>query len=260
VEEVFRLIEHVDIFLLVFARILGIFLSVPIFSNTNIPSYIKIGFSLIVALILFPVIQIPSDIVVQSIYALIFSTIQEVLLGIAIGFVCYLFFSSLYLAGHLIDMEMGFSIVNVMNPQDDTEIPLIANLFYILASLIFLAINAHHVLIQALKYSFEKIPLGFFHIHSGMFEQMIQIMTFTFVIGFKMAAPVVIALFMADILLGILARTMPQMNVFIVGLPLKILLGLIVLLLIFSLYIPVFENLFDRMFEALHQFLNLILR
>ncbi len=259
-EEVFRLIEHVDIFLLVFARILGIFLSVPIFNNTNIPSYIKIGFSLIVALILFPVIQIPSDLVYQSIYALIFSTIQEVLFGIAIGFICYLFFSSLYLAGHLIDMEMGFSIINVMNPQDDTEIPLIANLFYILASLIFLAINAHHVLIQALKYSFEKIPLGFFHINPLMLDQLIQIITFTFIIGFKMAAPVVITLFMANILLGILARTMPQMNVFIVGLPLKILLGLIILLLIFPLYIPIFENLFDRMFEALNQFLNIILR
>ena len=93
-----------------------------------------------------------------------------------------------------------------------------------------------------------------------MLDQLIQIITFTFIIGFKMAAPVVITLFMANILLGILARTMPQMNVFIVGLPLKILLGLIILLLIFPLYIPIFENLFDRMFEALNQFLNIILR
>ncbi len=253
------LFEHIDIFLLVFARIIGIFLSVPIFSNTNVSSYIKIGFSLILSMILFPNIKMPEQLVYQNIYILLFSSIKELLLGIAIGFICYLYFSSLYLAGHLIDMEMGFSIVNVISPQDDTEIPLVANLLYILASLVFLSINGHHILIYALKYSFDKIPLGLFNINDLMLNQIIEIITFTFVIALKMAAPVLIALFIANVLLGILARTMPQMNVFMVGLPLKIMLGLIVLLLIFPLYIPFFEYLFDRMFEALNRFFHIIL-
>ncbi|QZY56765.1 flagellar biosynthetic protein FliR [Crassaminicella profunda] len=257
---VLELLEHIDVFLLVFSRIIGIFVSAPVFNHKNVPIYLKIGFSFIVTLILFPVIKVPINLVNDQFYLLMGSSIKELLTGIMIGFICYLFYSSIYLAGRIIDMQIGFAMVSVINPQDDTQVPLMGSLFYIMAVLVFLSTNGHHTLIYALKYSFDSIPLGGLTINAFMIDKLIGILINTFIIAFKMGAPVLVAILVSNMLLGILARTMPQMNVFVVGMPLKIIVGLIIIVLMIPLYVGVFENIFEHMFENLYEFLNLVLK
>lgn len=252
-----KLLDHLGIFLLIFARIVGMFVTAPILNLNHIPAYIKLGFSLFLTFILFPMMDIPAGLQVDSFYALVAFAAKEFLTGMIIGFICYLFFSIVYLAGHMIDMEIGFSIANVINPMDENEeIALTANLFFIMAVLIFLSIDGHHLLIQAMKQSFDMVPMGKFSVNVWMVDQLIGICITIFVIAFKFSAPIVVSIFLTNVLLGILARTMPQMNVFVVGMPLKILLGLLVLFIIMPLYVGFFEYVFDRMFENLKDFLN----
>ncbi|WP_207642571.1 flagellar biosynthetic protein FliR [Inediibacterium massiliense] len=252
--------DQIDIVLLVFARVIGIFVVAPVFSHNNIPPHIKIGFSLIISLVIFPFVKVPQDFIIGSFYSLLFISFKELVTGLMIGFICYLFFSSIYLVGSIIDMQIGFSMAEVMNPQDDTQVPLMGNLFYIMAILIFLSINGHHTLIYALKYSFTSVPLNSLVIHESMIEKIIEIMRSTFVIAFKMSAPILVTIFISNVVLGVLARTMPQMNVFIVGMPMKIFIGLIMILLMLPLYVGFFENIFAHMFESLYSFLNLVIR
>ncbi len=245
-------------FLLILARIVGVFLSAPVFSHNNIPIYIKLGLCLFLAFIIFPFVKIPINFIEDNIYYFLLINIKELITGILLGFICYLFFSSIYLAGHMVDMDLGFSIANVIDPHNDTEIPLSANLFYMIAVLVFLAINGHHKLLYALKYSFDVIPLGAWHMNHLMLDQLIQILTDVFMIAFKMSAPVVVTIFLSNIFLGILARTMPQMNVFVVGMPLKMLIGFTVLFLIIPLYTGFYEYIFDTMFKNLQYFIKII--
>ncbi|AOT68265.1 flagellar biosynthetic protein FliR [Geosporobacter ferrireducens] len=254
------LLDYLGVFLLVFARILGIFVTAPIFNYNNIPLYGKMGFSLFLAVILVPMVNIPEALELSHFYIMLFISAKELMTGMMIGFICYLFLSSVYLAGHIIDMEIGFSIASVINPQDDTEIPIMANVLYFMATLMLLITNGHHTLIRGLVQSFNMIPLNGLNMNIFMIDKIISILITTFIISFKIAAPILAAIFITNVLLGILARTMPQMNVFVVGMPLKISVGLIVMVMIIPLYAGFFEYVFDSMFENLKDFLSLINR
>lgn len=253
VDIIYQLYNNLGVFFGIFARVIGFFVTVPIFSTNNIPTYVKIGLSLIISLIIFPVLTMP--VVSEEFLELFLLVAKELLTGIMLGFICYLFFSIVYLVGHIIDMEMGFAMANVINPEDETEIPLMANMFYMLAALIFLMINGHHFLLRGLVNSFEILPLGNLNFNYLMIDHLIYIITSVFVIAFKMAGPVLVAVFLSNILLGILARTMPQMNVFVVGIPLKILVGFIIMAIVIPLYGGVFEYIYDKMFESLNEFI-----
>lgn len=255
------LLDQMGILILIFARIVGMLLTAPIFSQNNIPTNVKLGFSLILAFILLPIMKVPANLQLDNFFELMLLGSKELLLGMMIGFICYLFFSVVYIAGHMIDMEVGFSMASVLNPMDENdEITLNANLIFTMAVLVFLSVNGHHTLIQALKQSFDIVPLGKLNINGMMIEKLISIFISIFIIAFKFSAPIVVAIFLTNVLLGILARTMPQMNVFVVGAPIKILLGIIVLFVVFPLYIGFFEYIFDTMFEHLWDFLHAIVK
>jgi len=151
---------------------------------------------------------------------------------------------------------IGFSMVSIINPEDETETPITANLFYILAILIFFIANFHHKLIISIAYSLEKIPIGSNFLKLISPELVIEILQTSFVFGFKMAAPILVTILISDLLLGILSRAMPQMNVFIVGMPLKILIGLLALFIVFPSFIKLINNIFTRMFDYINIFLS----
>ncbi len=260
VDIIYQLFSNIGGFLGIFSRVTGFLVTIPIFSTNNIPSYIKIGLSLLVSLIVFPTIEVAVPIAQTEFFQLMILIVKEILTGLILGFICYLFFSIVYLVGHIIDMELGFAMANVISPENETEIPLTANLLYMLASLIFLSINGHHSFFRGLISSFRLIPLGSLNINYLMIDKLISIVMNTFVIAFKMGGPVLVAIFLTNILLGILARTMPQMNVFVVGMPLKILVGFIIMAITIPLYGGVFEYVYDSMFEGLSEFITTIIR
>lgn len=246
------ILNKYEIFFLVFARITGIFLIAPLFSAQNIPKVLKIGLSFVITIILTPILDIQKVDLSQSNY--IICLIKEVITGIVLGYICYGFFSSFYVLGQIVDMEIGFGMVNVIDPQNKIQVPIMGNFYYIFAFLLFLIIDGHHMLIKGLIDSYKYIPIGKTVINDGNIENLINILGKTFSIGFKMSCPVVAAMLLSDILLGILSRTMPQMNVFVVGMPFKIIIGLLIIGVTVPLFIKFSKGIFNDMFKELYDF------
>lgn len=246
------------IFILIAVRITGIFVAAPVFARNNLPAIMKIGLSVTISFILLPLMQ-DTNIVADSFISLIIYSITEFLIGILIGFIAFVYFTSIYLAGTIIDTQIGFGMVNVFDPQTNSQIPVMGNFYNNVVSLLFIVVNGHHLLVRALVDSYKILPIGFsINIDIEAVNLMTRVFVDVFILAAKFSAPVLIAIFLANALLGILARTMPQMNVFIVGLPLKILVGIVTVIISLQYLLPFAERLFDRMFVMIYEMLQIL--
>lgn len=236
-------------FILILVRVTSLFMVSPIFGKRNLPSIFKIGFSCMIAVILVNIVNIPASVNLNSMYDFTLVVLKEFIVGVILGYISFLIFTSIYLAGQLIDTQIGFGIVSVIDPLTNIQVPLTANFYYALAMVIFFTINGHHMLIEALAKSFDIIPIGTAVLSNTIIPQMVKILEYMFIIGFKISVPIIAAILLTDVVLGILARTMPQMNVFMVGLPLKIIVGLIVIMIT----IPAFLGILGFMVDSINE-------
>jgi flagellar biosynthetic protein FliR len=177
---------------------------------------------------------------------------KEFLVGVIIGFVSFLVFSALYIAGQIIDMQIGFGMVNVLDPTMNSQVPLMGNFIFILTTLFFLLADGHHVLISALYKSYSVLPINGFDFTEAMVNNITTVFSEIFVIGFKISVPVIAAALMTEVALGILSKTVPQMNVFVVGIPLKIGVGLLTLYIMLPVFIQIMSVTFDKMYGYIY--------
>ncbi|MGF7185986.1 flagellar biosynthetic protein FliR [Desulfitispora alkaliphila] len=242
-------------FMFIWARIGGMFLIAPVFSGRNIPVLVKVGLSGMIAFVsmfAIPALPVPDHI---ALYA--FGIAGEMLIGFIIGFFIQVFFSAIQLAGQLIDMQMGFYIVNVIDPEHGIQVPLIGHFKNLLALVIFLTIDGHHLLLQAVVNSYKFIPLAGLRIDESFVLVIIDLMRGMFITSLQIGAPIVGALFISSLALGIVARTVPQMNVFVVGMPAKIGAGFLMLIISLPLYVYFMSNLFGNAFSRLDGFIKM---
>jgi len=252
------LISGTAAFALILVRMTGLFIISPVFGRSNVPVYLKIGFSVIMSLILINTVQDYDLSYISNIYQLALTVLKEFITGLMIGFVSYIFFSVIYLGGQLIDVQIGFSMVNVLDPTSNTQISITSNFYYIISMIIFLGIRGHHVLIKAVFDSYEFVPLGGAVFDDRIVEDFIRIFGEVLVTGVKVAAPVTAAVLLTDVALGILSKTIPQMNIFIVGMPLKIIMGIVIIMLSLPLFFMLLEMLFNGMNEEITNFIKTI--
>lgn len=254
------LLQSFPVFLLIFCRITAFFVVVPVFSSQSVPTTFKIGLSFFVSMVIFSSggmnVTVPQDL------NLILLIVRETLIGLLLGFIAYLMFMTIQTAGSFIDIQIGFGIANVIDPMTGASAPIIGNFKYMIALLLFLSMNGHHYLLDAIVYSYKWVP-----INNDLFIKMIDgslsdflVRTFaqSFMLAFQMSAPLVTALFLTDVGLAFLARTAPQYNVFVIGVPLKIIVGLSLLLILMPGLAVLFQNLFDIMFESMHNLLGIV--
>lgn len=239
--------NEIDIFILVFVRMTGLFVVAPIFGRRNIPAYMKIGFSFFLALILVTTVSLERPVFQDNIYQYAVLVVREFLVGIGLGYVAYLVFTAIYIAGEIIDMQIGFGVVNVMDPMSNIQVPITSNLYFILSMLVFLMVNGHHLLIKALFDSYTYVPLGTAIFRNALISQLLNLFTDMFFTGFKIAAPIVAAALITDIALGAISRMVPQLNVFVVGMPFKILVGIIIMVVTIPMFMLVLQGIFDSM-------------
>lgn len=253
------LLQYFPGFLLIFCRITSFFVVAPIFSARNVPSQLKIGISFFVAFIAFVGAGTQTTVAMDSFYILLI--LREILVGLCLGFAAYMFFTIVQIAGSFIDIQMGFGIANVIDPMTGAQSPVIGNLKFIIASLLFLTLNGHHYLLEAIMRSYEWIPLDnelFAKFYGGQISDfMLKTFSTVFTLSFQMAAPLVVAMFLTDVGLGLLARVAPQFNIFVIGLPVKLLLGLLMLMLLFPGYELLFSDIFAKMMESIKSFIGL---
>lgn len=252
--------QSVPVFMLIFCRITSFFVVAPIYTARGVPTTFKIGISFIVTVLVFLTFGLGQTVAQDMSYVLLI--IQEVLIGLLLGFTAFLMMAVVQTAGGLIDIQIGFSMANVIDPITGVSTPLIGNFKYMMALLVFLNMNGHHFLLDAIMYSYDWMPITgnvFSKIQDGsVTEFLITTFAYSFVLALQMSAPIVAALFLTDVGLGFLARTAPQFNVFVIGIPLKIIVGLILLLLLMPGLTGLFENLFAEMFEAMRSLLGVI--
>jgi flagellar biosynthetic protein FliR len=242
---------QLQVFLLEFIRISSIFLTAPIIGSRNIPFLVKISFAFILTLLIYPVFtknyNLPGDILSYSI--LIF---QQIIIGVIIGFLSYLVFIAIQLAGQIIDLQIGFGIVNVIDPLSNTQVSIIGQFQFILGVLIFLALDGHHFLFKAIVDSFNFVPLTSVTLSEITILKISSLFFNMFVIAFKIAGPATLALFLTNVTLGFIARTIPQINVFIVGLPLNIFIGIASVLIALPILVNLFSSVINSMWDDIY--------
>jgi flagellar biosynthetic protein FliR len=249
-------LPQLQMFFLVCLRIAAILMSMPVFESNTMPHLFKLALAFATGLILFPMLKLDPLPVAGSIFALGIGAAREILLGLTIGFSVKFIFAGVQLAGQLAGYQMGLAIAQVLDPADSEQIPLLAQFNNLVALLIFLSINAHYWFIKALAMSYRIVPPMSAHFGSSLMEQLIRLGGDVFVIAIQVGAPVIAVLLVTSAAFGLVARTVPQLNVFIVAMPLKIGVGLIFL----GFSLPYFAAFLKKIFNGLGDHILLMLK
>lgn len=231
------------IVVLVFIRISTALIASPVLGSKTVPTLPKIFLSLVIAYIVYLTIDRNSISQVPTSWMLVIFSIKEAITGLIIGFMLQFVFWGVSYAGTLIGFDMGLTMAEVFNPSSEESGNIVGEFLYYGALMIFFLINGHHYIISAVKHSFSVIPLGQFTINKPVFDLIILYAASVFVIAVKIASPIMVSFFLVHIGEGIVARIIPQMQVFFVTQPLKIGIGLALLGAITPLYIYVIKSL-----------------
>jgi flagellar biosynthetic protein FliR len=234
---------HVETFLLVWIRVTVMLFVFPIFSAPQIPQLVRVGFGLLVAFAIFHTVPLiaPS----HDIGMMVAAVVSQVVLGTIVGFVASLVFVGVQFAGEVIDLQIGFAVANVISPQTQQQITIIGELELTLATLLFLATDSHLLLLQGIAGSFHLVPLPYINLDPSVMGNVVTFLSQALTIVFKIAAPAAVALFMVNVALAFMARVAPQMNVFVVGLPLQIGVGMVMLAISAPLLASVGPSIFS---------------
>ncbi|MCR6096057.1 flagellar type III secretion system protein FliR [Salipaludibacillus agaradhaerens] len=240
-------IEWFPAFLLILVRMSAFFITLPFFSYQNIPGRLKVGIALFMTWIIYFTEDWP---VLEMNYEFMLLIIKEALVGLTVGLIAMILLYAIQVAGGLIDLKLGFMIANVIDPQTGTQSPLIGSYLYTFSLLFLLATNAHHLLIDGAFYSYQYIPIDQLFLPLGdeaVLDHVVTTFSTMFLIAFQMSMPIVGSIFLVDVALGMVARAVPQVNVFVVGLPLKIFLGLVMMILTMAPFFLLVQNLVETM-------------
>lgn len=226
-------VSNIILFMAIITRISGLFASAPIFSTYPIPQMAKIWLAALIAFILFPIVQYNTHFVVpNSVPALTLVLLKEFLIGFAMGFCANIVFVGIELGANMFAVQMGLSADQALNPTSGGSSPVITQAYTYLGAMLFLALGAHQWLFSAIYNSFKTLPIGYSLTFSPeLVGQIVTITSQMFGIGLSIALPVFGILFITDVLLGFTSKMMPQMNIFMVSMPLKIYLGLLLSLM-----------------------------
>ncbi len=236
---------------LIFSRLTAMLYFLPVFGGRTIPRLVKVLFAMSISLSFLVAGNFVFEFSSVTTSSLLLAIILEVVNGITIGFAATVIMNSIYIAGHLIDMNMGFGMVNVMSANNEARVPITANFYYMFTVMIFFLVDAHHNLIDAFALSLQKLPLGAVGFNMSHVASYTELITSTFVLGFKLAMPIILTVLISNLILGLLSKAMPGMNVFMVGMPFKILIGFFTLLLV----APAVYNLFFSIIDSFVEFI-----
>lgn len=240
--------------ILISIRLFCFFAAVPIFFPNGLPNAAKVGIALVMAYVLIPGIDYTGISNINSSILFIINCANEAAAGFTLGFIVNLCFMAVRFAGNVIDIQIGFSMMTQYDPNSNSNTTLIEHLFYWFSMVLFFAVDAHHMLIKALINSFDVIKLGQFMLTQSSISFIIKAFIEFFSIGLRIAIPIVLILFISDLTMGLIARTVPQLNVMILGLPMKILIGFTAICFALPMILNLIENSFYGVQDALKGF------
>lgn len=248
--------EQFEVFVLVLVRTSALLFSVPILGAQEVPRIAKIGMSLMLAWIIAPAVGLPAGTAAFQVEEFVPAVIGEVLVGVLIGLSARIIFEGIQIGGQLVGFQMGFGIVNVMDPITGANFSIIAQIQNLLAVLLFITLGLHHLFIKAVFASFTKIPLLHCAVPGTLVEWFARTAGNIFTVGLKVAAPTMALLLFVSAGMGIINKAAQGMNVMIVMFPLKIAVGLFGV----ALTMPMFVVIAQKSFRNLEEYIAVILK
>ncbi len=228
---------------LIALRIAGLLFTAPIFNIRVIPTRAKLLLTIIMAYVLLYMVPDIDPAVAENFLLLFLYGVKEVITGMIIGFALNFIFYGISFAGLILGYEMGLFIAQMFDPTTESNNNVIGQALLLVGILIFIVINGHHFIIQSIAYSFKVLPIGIYAMNDSLEKLLIQYSSAIFMLAIKIASPIMISFFLLDIGAGIIARVIPQMNVFFVVQPLKIELGLVLLVFVIPVYVYVIKDI-----------------
>lgn len=251
-------VENLEYFLLILVRISSFVMSAPFFSQTNTPARIKAFLSFFIAILIFQVLKY-EPLAYTGVIGYAGLVIKEAIVGLLIGFMCQIVMYILEFSGKLIDMEIGFSMVNTLDPTTNLQTSITGTLYSTLVFLMLMITNMHHYILSALVDSFKLVPLGRAVFRPNIYTIMMDFISNYFMTAFRIILPVFCSILIVNVVLGILAKVAQQMNMFVIGIQLKLIVGLFVMFMVAGLIPVVSGFLFDEMKLLVEQFIRAVM-
>lgn len=251
-EDLFPLdLENWLVYLLIWARLMGIVFLFPFFSYRGIPFTLRLWLSLVIALLIFLSLEPSVEFAFREPLEMVLVLGREVLTGLALGYLVLLMFSVFLNAGQMVDLKSGLMLSGVFEPQFGSQVTFMGQFYYLLGLVFFLTLNGHHYFLVALADSYRIIPLDTPFMAGARPGGIVRLFADMFYLAFQLVAPIVIILMVLDIALGLVAKTVPQVHVFILGLPLKIALSLLLLAMLVPVFGVVWEGYVEEFIQSL---------
>ena len=245
--------------LLLFARVGGIFTTAPVLSSRRVPIPIKAGLAFLTAALLVPVTPRLAGQVPVALLPFTAVVIKELAIGMTIGFIAHMLISAFQMAGELADLQAGFGFASLFDPTFGGRSSILSHFQGLLAWVIFLGINGHHVLIAAVADSVNALPLGISGVGPLAARDVVELSAHLFPIVLRVAAPITGAVLLADIALGMIGRTIPQMNILVLGFPVKMALALVTMILAFPLFPMVGRQVMSTIFDSIDHIVRVMM-
>ncbi|MCG0278130.1 MAG: flagellar type III secretion system protein FliR [Thermanaeromonas sp.] len=238
-------LERAEIFFLVLIRLTAFFVIAPVFSARGVPVLARVGLAVLFAFLLFPTLSTAPVVASGIAYAL--GALREALVGLALGYFAALLLVTVQVGGELLDAHMGLSMANLLDPQYGMPVSLWGQFFTILGLLLFLQFDGHHIVLLSLRESFKILPPGSAQFSGALVQDVVRIWGDVMRWSLGLALPVIGVLLIADIALSLVARTVPQLNVFMLSFSIKVGLGLLVVMLALPFFTVAVSNLLGQM-------------
>lgn len=233
-----------------FVRLSGMLLLMPLFSGSYVSMRIRLFLAVFITLAVAPSLTLPPPIDPFTWHGILL-IVQQLGIGIAIGLIFLVVFQAFVIAGHLASMAMGLAMASMVDPATGVNTPIIGRYFTIIATLLFLLMNGHVMVFKAVVQSFETLPIGLHFFTQDSLKLIFGFGAQMFESGVAIALPLVTALLLVNISFGVIARAAPALNIFAVGFPVTLLVGLIMLLFITPLILPNLQLLMNALIELL---------
>ncbi len=251
-------VEQFQTFLVVLSRVAGFIGAIPVISSAQTPGRVKTAMVVAISLTLFPLMADAVPEVSFAPVSFLLLILSELLLGLLLGLIARLIFTAVEFGATVIGYQMGFAAANVFDPQSERQVALISQFQNIFAILIFLAVNGHYLFLQTAIRSYELLPPGRLNLSGEAVPYLMQLSSHMFTIGVQFSAPVLAVLLLSGLILGILARVFPQLNVFLISFPINIGTAFIVIALTLNMLSVLIRREFDTLGERFITLLNFL--
>jgi len=231
-----QLFNNVETYFLLLMRVSGIFTSTPFLGSESMPTQMRVACAFLLSLLLLPVqlatsgpVHLPGQT-----YIFVMVVVKEVLLGVLLGFIATVAIDGIRLAGELIGSQVGFGMISVADPESQQEESIMEIFYFMVFSLSFLTVNGHHMIISAVAQSISVVPLGIVNYSKGFFTEIFSKVPEIFIVSLKIALPVTIPVIMVTLVLGIISKAVPRLEVFLISFPINVMVGFLVMMI----YLP----------------------